>query len=59
MNNDDFGHEWGDSPIMFTSDAVTSENYLQFKYASLVKIICNLNKVLKYYLDNTPLSWPQ
>ena len=22
-----FGHEWGDSPIIFTSDAVTSENY--------------------------------
>ena len=22
-----FGHEWGDSPIIFTSDAVTSENH--------------------------------
>ena len=26
MNNDfSFGHEWGDSPMIFTSDNVTSE----------------------------------
>ena len=27
VNSDIFGHEWGDSPIISTSDAVTRENY--------------------------------
>ena len=26
MKNNDFGHKWGDLPIIFMSDAVTSEN---------------------------------
>ena len=29
-----FGHEWGDSPMIFTSDAVTSENH--WRIVSLV-----------------------
>ena len=29
MNNDFFGHEWGDLPMIFTSDEVKSENHWQ------------------------------
>ena len=29
VNNDVCGHEWADSPIIFTSDCVTPENYWQ------------------------------
>ena len=29
VNNDFFGHEWGDLPMIFTSDEVTSENHWQ------------------------------
>ena len=29
VNNDFYGHEWGDLPTIFVSDEVTSENHWQ------------------------------
>ena len=41
VNNDVCGHEWGDSPIIFTSDAVTSENYWRITSRVTTNIVIN------------------
>ena len=41
VNNDVCGHEWGDSPIIFTSDSVTSENYWQITSRVTTNIVIN------------------
>ena len=49
MNNDFLGHDWGNLPIIFTSDEVTSENYW--------KIASWLTNVLFYFLHAILSPW--
>ena len=41
VNNDVCGHEWGDSPIIFTSDAATSEKYWRITSQVTTNIVIN------------------
>ena len=45
-----FGHEWGDLPMIFTSDEVTSENYWQIESRVTQKSLFTVTKVLFYFL---------
>ena len=45
-----FGHEWGDLPIIFTSDEVTSENHWQIASRVTKKSLFTVTNVLFYFL---------
>ena len=49
MNND-FGHEWGDLPQIFTSDEVTNENHWQIISRMTKKIVIPDTELLFYFL---------
>ena len=49
-NNFFFGHEWGDLPMIFTSDEVTSENHWQITSRVTKKSLFTLTNVLFYFL---------
>ena len=44
------GHEWGDLPMIFTSDEVTSENYGQIASRVTQKSLFTVTNVLFYFL---------
>ena len=48
MNNDFFGHEWGDLPIVFTSDEITTE--IHWKKHEWPKIVTYGTNVLFYFV---------
>ena len=50
MNNDFWGHEWGDLPIIFTSDEVTSENHWQIASRVTQKSLLMVTNALFYFL---------
>ena len=50
MNNDFWGHEWGDLPIIFTSDEVTSGNHWQIASRVTKKSLFTVTNVLFYFL---------
>ena len=50
VNNEFLGHEWGDLPIIFTSDVVTSENHWQFASRVTQKSLFTVTNVLFYLL---------
>ena len=50
VNKDVFGHEWGDSPIIFTSDTVTSKNYWRITPAVIKNSLCTAIHMLFYSL---------
>ena len=50
VNNDAFGHKWGDSPIIFTTDAVTSENYWRITPRVTKISLCTAIRMLFYFL---------
>ena len=45
-----FGHEWGDLPIIFTSDEVTSENQWQIASQVTPKLLFTVKNVLFHFL---------
>ena len=45
-----FGHKWGDLPIIFTSDEVTSENHWQITSRVTKKSLFPVTNVLFYFL---------
>ena len=45
-----WGHEWGDLPIIFTRDEVTSENHWQIASPVTPKSLFTVTKVLFYFL---------
>ena len=45
-----FGHEWGDLPMIFTSDEVTSENHWQITSRVTKKSLFTVTNVLFYFL---------
>ena len=50
VNNDFLGHEWGDLPMIFTSDEVTSENHWQIASRVTQKSLFTVTNVLFYFL---------
>ena len=51
VRNDWFlGHEWGDLPIIFTSEEVMSENYWQIASRVTKKSLFTVTNVLFYFL---------
>ena len=50
MNNDLLGHEWGDLPLVFTRDEVTSENHRQIASQVTQKSLFSETNVLFYFL---------
>ena len=50
VNNDFFGHEWGDLPMIFTSDEVTSDNHWQITSRVTKKSLFTITNVLFYFL---------
>ena len=50
VNNDFFGHEWGDLPMIFTSDEVTSENHWQITPLVTKNSLFTVTNVLFYFL---------
>ena len=57
MNNDFLGHEWGDLPIIFTSDKVTSENCWQIASRVTQKSLFMVTNVLFYFLHAILCPW--
>ena len=58
VNNDFFGHEWGDLPMIFTSDEVTSENKsLANHLTSDQKIVIHGNECIILFLTRYLISW--
>ena len=58
MNNDFFRHDWGDLPLIFTSDKVTSENHWENYIASDQKSLFTVtnyhfNSYAIFYVLNT------
>ena len=51
------GHEWGDLPIIFTSEEVTSENYMQIASRVTQKSLFTITNVLFYFLRAILCSW--
>ena len=51
------GHEWGDLPIIFTSDEATSENYWQITSRGPPKQLFEVTHVLFYFLH--AVSYPE
>ena len=45
-----FGHEWGDLPMIFTSDEVTSENHCQIASRVTPKSLFTVTNLLFYFL---------
>ena len=45
-----FGHEWGDLPMIFTSDEVTAENHWQMTSRENKKSLFMVTNVLSYFL---------
>ena len=45
-----FGHEWGDLPMIFTSDEVTSENHWQITSRVTKKSLLTVTNVLFHFL---------
>ena len=45
-----FGHKWGDLPMIFTSDEVTSENHWQITSRVTEKSLFTVTNVLFYFL---------
>ena len=45
-----FGHKWGDLPMIFTSDEVTSENHWQITSPVTKKSLITVTNVLFYFL---------
>ena len=43
------GHEWGDLPMIFTSDEVTSENYRQIASRVTPKIVIHGNECIGFF----------
>ena len=50
VNNDFFGHEWGDLPMIFTSDEVASKNHWQITSRVTKKSLFTVTNVLFYFL---------
>ena len=46
VNNDFFGYEWGDLPMIFTSDDITSENHWQITSLVTKKIVIHGNECI-------------
>ena len=57
MNNDFFGHEWGDLAIIFTSDEVTSEKSLANHLTSDQNIVIHGNECIILFLTRYFMSW--
>ena len=55
--NNEFGHEWGDLPMIFTSDEVTSENHWQMTSRVTKKIVIHGNKCIILFLTRYFMSW--
>ena len=53
------GNEWGDLPIIFTSDEVTSENYWQIASRVTQKLLFTITNVLFYLLHVIWCPWTQ
>ena len=50
INNNFFGHEWGDLPVIFMSEEVTSENHRQYTSQVTKKLLFKVMIVLFYFL---------
>ena len=60
VNNDFFGHEWGNLPMIFTSDEVTRENLWQITSRMNKKSLFTVTNVLFHFLDAIFFpSWTQ
>ena len=57
VNNEFLGHEWGDLPIIFTSDEVTGENYWKIASRVTQKSLFTVTKVLLYFLHAILRPW--
>ena len=57
VNNDFFGHEWGDLLKIFTSDEVKSENRWQITSRVTTKSIFMATNVLFYFLRAILCPW--
>ena len=57
VNNDFFDHEWGDLPMIFTSDEVTSENHWQITSRVTKKIVIHGNECIILFLTRCFISW--
>ena len=58
--NNFFGHEWGDSAMIFTSDEVTSENHCRIASRVTKKVIhgneCIILFITRYFMSWTHIS---
>ena len=54
VDNDVCGHKWGDSPIIFTSDTVTSENYWRITSRVTTNIVINGSPYIILFLTWFP-----
>ena len=54
-----FGHEWGDLPMIFMSDEVTSENHWQITSRVTKKIVIHGNECIILFLTCYFMSWTQ
>ena len=50
VNNDFFYHEWGDLPMIFTSDKVTNENHKKIASQVNKKLLFTVTNALPYFL---------
>ena len=63
VNNDFLGHEWGDLPIIFTSDEVTSENHWQIASRVTQKSLVTVTNAFFFFsytlfdVLNTQFRW--
>ena len=57
VNNNFFGHEWGDLPMIFTSDEVTSENHWQITSWVTKKIVIHGNECIILFLTCCFIFW--
>ena len=57
VNNDFFGHEWGDLAMIFTSDEVTSEKSLVNDLTSGQNIVIHGNECIILFLTRYFMSW--
>ena len=52
VNNNFLGHKWGDLPIIFTSDEITSENLWQIASRMTQKLLFEVTNVSFYFLHD-------
>ena len=57
MNNDFLGHEWGDLPIIFMCDEVTSQKYWQIASRVTQKSLYTVTSVSFYFLRAMLCLW--